>query len=101
MYVKHTLHGQFSGLQLLILAENSSRLMVFLISKGTILHTFPAKYFSDFKPQATVFTEWSEKSVCERRLQFKLHSSNNSNITGDDILFLTLNISIANEQIFL
>ena len=22
----------------------------FLISKGTMLHTFPAKYFSDFKP---------------------------------------------------
>ena len=39
-----------SGLQLLILAENSSRLMAFLISKGTMLGTFPAKYFVDFNP---------------------------------------------------
>ena len=39
--------------------------MAFLIPKGTMLHTFPAKYFSDFNPQATVFTEWSEKSVSE------------------------------------
>ena len=68
MQVQHTPHGQFSGLQLLILAENYSRFIAFFISKGTMLHTFPAKYLSDFNRWPTVFTECSEKSVCERRL---------------------------------
>ena len=69
--------------------------------KRNNLHTFPAKYFSEFNPQATVFTEWSEKSAYKLRLKFKLHFSNNSDIIRVDIVFLILYVSIANERIFL
>ena len=39
VFTSNTLNGQFSGLKLLILAENSSTLMIFLISNGTMLDT--------------------------------------------------------------
>ena len=49
----------------LILFENSSRLMVFLIPNGTMPHTFPEKYIKDFKPYPTLYIEDNEKSLCE------------------------------------
>lgn len=59
--------GYFSSFQHLILLESSSRLAAFLISKGTMFHTFPAKYFKDFKLCVTLLTECNEKYVCEQR----------------------------------
>ena len=54
MWVKHSLQGNLSGFQLLILVENSSRITAFLILSRAMFHTFPAKHFSDFKLYATL-----------------------------------------------
>ena len=68
------------------------------ISDRTMLQTFPAKYFRDVLPYVLVFTEYNEKYVCERRSQFKLRFSNNSDIVAVETLFWTLYISIANKR---
>ena len=90
--------------RILILFENSSRLVIFLVSNGTMFHTFPSKYSRrDFKPHATnsIYILQCAKNLSVGKFILKLRFSNNSDIIGIKILFFSFYISISNEGIFL